>query len=597
MSDPTIIELNDVGKMYKIFPTKLSNFLDAIGSSWLLPWKKNDYREFWALKGINLHIGRGERVGIIGRNGAGKTTMLKLLTGNFESTEGRVQVNGSVQALMTTGAGFHPEFTGRENIEVSLTYQGLNPREIEEAIQEIVEFTELESFIDQPFKTYSQGMKARLTFTTATTISPELLIVDEILGAGDGYFITKSTERVEKLVKESGATVLIVSHALDQVTRFCTRAIWVDRGKILQDGPSLEVVKAYGQFLSMKTEQRLRAKNRAVAATGKSITTENQSYRASLVLRVAVEGGDETSCDISRIELNEDDEVYESLSVGGPQDGDRTKPGFVALDESQNWSKPNGEDGCYYRSLSPNGESKSATMGQAVFNLWSLFPDTRYSFKITYRAQNAENAWVEVLHRGKQILKHSLKQNTHSWNSEVVDLPQMLCLDSDDDQREDAPKDSGNESAREVRRWPSKGTIMIQEVSVSGPNGANQAVFNPHDVLTIDLNVRATKETELPVKPVVNIHRLDGILVSKHHPDDPFLQDFTASNQAAFRLELPDLNLGAGTYVFSVALYGREISDPDRYDLIDRSYEFEVQSYEPRYQNAVFHHPGNWRAT
>ena len=180
----TMLRLEGVGKMYKMYSKRLDSYLDAANLGWLLPWRRLDYDEFWALRDVDLEVDSGTRLGIIGRNGAGKTTLLKLLTQNVAPTEGTIEVKGQVQALLEAGAGFHPEFTGYENIRASLTYQGMAPDQIEEAIKDIQTFTELGQFLAQPFKTYSAGMKSRLTFATATVLNPDILIVDEILGAG-----------------------------------------------------------------------------------------------------------------------------------------------------------------------------------------------------------------------------------------------------------------------------------------------------------------------------------------------------------------------------------------------------------------------------
>ena len=203
MSDDIAIHLARVGKMYRIFPTRIDTALDALGVARLMPWHRPKYQEFWALREIDLELKRGHRIGIIGRNGAGKSTLLKLISGNLPPTEGEIEVRGNVQALLEAGAGFHPEFTGYENIHASLTYQGLTTPEIRAATDEIAEFTELGQFLSRPFKTYSAGMQARLNFATATAVKPEILIVDEILGAGDAYFFSKSTDRMVKLVEEA----------------------------------------------------------------------------------------------------------------------------------------------------------------------------------------------------------------------------------------------------------------------------------------------------------------------------------------------------------------------------------------------------------
>ena len=226
------IKLDGVGKMYKIFSSRTANLKDALG---LPSVRKSRYSAFWAVRDIDLELAQGQRLGIIGRNGAGKSTILKLITQNVAPTEGTVTVEGQVQALLDTGGGLHPEFTGDENIEASLTFLGLGHGEIRAARDDIAEFTELGRFLEQPFKTYSTGMQARLAFGIATTIQPEILVVDEILGAGDAYFFSKSITRMQRLI-ESGASVLLVSHALDQIIRFCDEAIWLERGQIVMRG-------------------------------------------------------------------------------------------------------------------------------------------------------------------------------------------------------------------------------------------------------------------------------------------------------------------------------------------------------------------------
>ena len=246
MSD-VAVSLSGVGKRYKIFRNRRDHLLDAFGFTNLMPWLKHSYRDFWALRGIDLELKKGHRIGIIGRNGAGKTTLLKLITGNLPPTEGTVDVDGEVHALLDVSGGFHPEFTGRENIRAALTYQGLSTKEIRSAETDIAEFTDLGQFFDQPFKTYSLGMQARLTFACATTFTPDVLIVDEVLGAGDAAFYRRSTDRMRELMN-TGASVLLVSHALQQIQRFCSETVWLEHGEIVMRGGTTEVVKAYEKF-------------------------------------------------------------------------------------------------------------------------------------------------------------------------------------------------------------------------------------------------------------------------------------------------------------------------------------------------------------
>jgi len=250
MSEEAAIVLDKTTKVYRLQGT--SQQRPTLGSLFGFGKKAGEQlassREFVALDNISLTVGKGERIGLVGRNGAGKTTLLKLLCGNFTPTTGTVKVNGTVQALMTMGTGFHPDHSGRRNAEMSLKYNGLSADDQAEAMRDIEEFCELGEFFDQPLKVYSLGMQARLMFAVATAVKPEILVVDEVLGAGDAYFIAKSKLRVERLVN-SGCTMILVSHSMSQILELCTRAIWLDRGKIRLNDEAFLVVKAYEEFV------------------------------------------------------------------------------------------------------------------------------------------------------------------------------------------------------------------------------------------------------------------------------------------------------------------------------------------------------------
>lgn len=248
MHDALAIEFVSVSKVYQLYGSQVDQLISVLGLQRIGLRPRTEPSSFVALNDISLSVPRGHRLGVIGRNGAGKTTLLKLICGNVTPTSGTVRVHGSVQALMTAGTGFHPDHTGRENILGSLQYNGLRKDEYQEAIDGIVDFCELGEFIDQPFKTYSLGMQARLMFATATAIRPDILIVDEVLGAGDAYFVAKSRMRVETLI-QSGCTMLLVSHSMQQVMELCEEAIWLDAGAIRMQGTAFDVVKAYEEYI------------------------------------------------------------------------------------------------------------------------------------------------------------------------------------------------------------------------------------------------------------------------------------------------------------------------------------------------------------
>jgi lipopolysaccharide transport system ATP-binding protein len=215
--------------------------------------KRQYFREFWALRDVNFEVGKGEVLGIIGQNGAGKSTLLQLLCGTLTPTSGSVKVNGRIAALLELGAGFNPEFSGRENVFMSAAILGLSQKEIEARYEEIVDFSGIRDFIDQPVKTYSSGMFVRLAFSVATSVDPDILVIDEALSVGDGAFARKSFDRIMRL-KSQGKTILFCSHSLYQVEALCNKAIWIDNGRIAEIGIPSKVVMAYNENLQSSIE-------------------------------------------------------------------------------------------------------------------------------------------------------------------------------------------------------------------------------------------------------------------------------------------------------------------------------------------------------
>jgi len=256
MSD-IVIHARDLTKVYRLYTSPRYRFLDMFG---LLRNTAGAYTEHAALGGVSLDIRRGEKVAFIGRNGAGKSTLLKLFTGVIEPTAGTLDVRGKAHALLQIGTGFHPDFSGRENVFAYLAQLGVTGREAEKKYDEIVEFAELEEYIGQPVKTYSSGMAVRLMFSTSTAITPDLLVLDEVLGVGDSYFANKSYERIRQLCERDGTTLLLVTHDVYSAVKICNRAIWIDRGTVLMDADSPVVVKAYEDSVRQQEENRLRVK-------------------------------------------------------------------------------------------------------------------------------------------------------------------------------------------------------------------------------------------------------------------------------------------------------------------------------------------------
>ncbi|MGB9979576.1 ABC transporter ATP-binding protein [Methanobacterium sp.] len=239
--DKTVIRVKDVGMEFNLSQEKVDNLKEYVIK---LLKRELLFQEFWALKNISFEIKEGDRVGIIGLNGAGKSTLLKIISGVMKPTEGDVKIKGKLVPLLELGAGFDKNYTGRENIFLNGSMLGYTKEFLEEKYDEIVEFSEIGKFIDVPIKNYSSGMKARLGFSIATMIEPEILVLDEVLSVGDAKFRKKSEQRIMSLFNK-GITVLFVSHSIHQVKRLCNKAIWLDHGKIVMQGDVEEVCAAY----------------------------------------------------------------------------------------------------------------------------------------------------------------------------------------------------------------------------------------------------------------------------------------------------------------------------------------------------------------
>jgi ABC-type polysaccharide/polyol phosphate transport system ATPase subunit len=238
--DNIAIKVEHVYKSFTIYYDRANTLKERI--LFLARNKRREKRQ--VLKDINIEIKKGETVGLIGVNGSGKSTLLKLMTKIIYPNKGKIETYGKLTSLLELGAGFHPDFSGRENIYFNASIFGLTKKEIDERLEQIIEFSELREFIDNPVRTYSSGMYMRLAFSVAINVDAEILLIDEILSVGDQHFQEKCFEKMRELKKE-GKTMVFVTHSLGSVTDLCDRAIWIHNGEVRMDGDSKEVVEEY----------------------------------------------------------------------------------------------------------------------------------------------------------------------------------------------------------------------------------------------------------------------------------------------------------------------------------------------------------------
>ncbi len=245
-----VIEVKDVTKSFKVYLDKGSQLKER-----LLFRKRSRYEERKVLRGISFSVKKGEAIGLIGHNGCGKSTTLKLLTRIMYPDSGSIKMQGRVSSLIELGAGFHPDMSGRENIYTNAAIFGLNKKEIDSRIQSIIDFSELKDFIDNPVRTYSSGMYMRLAFSVAINVDADILLIDEILAVGDANFQSKCFNKLRE-IKSQGTTIVIVSHSLGQIEQICDRSIWIHEGLIKAEGPPKEIDLEYLDYMSRKIQDR-----------------------------------------------------------------------------------------------------------------------------------------------------------------------------------------------------------------------------------------------------------------------------------------------------------------------------------------------------
>ena len=281
------IRIENLTKVYNLYEKKSDRLKETLSIS-----RKNYHKEFYAVKNFNLEIQKGETVGIIGKNGSGKSTLLKMLTGVLTPTKGSIQVNGKVAALLELGAGFNMEYTGIENIYLNGTMMGYSRDEMDERVKKIVEFADIDRFINQPVKTYSSGMFVRLAFAVAINVDPDILIVDEALSVGDLFFQLKCYKKFEDF-KKQGKTILMVTHDASSVIKYCDYAVVMNEGEKIAQGPSNQMVDIYKKILAhqygegiadeLPEEQFLEEETDAFQGTGGNIWKESMIVNPDFV--------------------------------------------------------------------------------------------------------------------------------------------------------------------------------------------------------------------------------------------------------------------------------------------------------------------------
>ncbi|MCX5824885.1 MAG: ABC transporter ATP-binding protein [Deltaproteobacteria bacterium] len=300
------INVTNLGKAYKQYPNRWSRLAE-----WVMPFRGARHQLKWVLQGINFRVDPGEAVGIIGINGAGKSTLLKLITGTVQPTTGKITTSGRIAAMLELGMGFHPDFTGRQNVMMAGQLLGLNVNEIAALMPDIEAFAEIGDYIDQPVRIYSSGMQMRLAFSVATARRPDLLIVDEVLSVGDVYFQHKSFNRIREFRKQ-GTTLLIVSHDKEAIQSICDRAILLDASRVAKEGAPEEIMDFYNAMLADTKNKTVEVKRlqdgraQTISGTGEARVEEIALYNSKGELSEFISVGE-------RVELRIKVKVHDNI--------------------------------------------------------------------------------------------------------------------------------------------------------------------------------------------------------------------------------------------------------------------------------------------
>lgn len=305
------VRVSNLSKCYQIYDRPIDRLKQTLWRG-----RKRYYREFWALRGISFDVRKGETLGIIGRNGSGKSTVLHLLCGTHGASTGEVAVCGRVAALLELGAGFNPEFTGRENVYMNAAILGLTQKEVDSKYREIVEFADIGEFVDQPVKTYSSGMYVRLAFAVAVSVDPEILVVDEALSVGDTAFRNKCIERIKGL-QRSGTSIIFVSHDLSTLQLICDRVLWLDAGRMKAIGNPVAVCQEYYVSTTGGAGDMCQAPQRAVPQqnTGMARFTEASLHLGAHQVRPLYQIGEEVRFRFSLEAIRELGPVVFAISI------------------------------------------------------------------------------------------------------------------------------------------------------------------------------------------------------------------------------------------------------------------------------------------
>lgn len=533
--DEPIIIANELQKIYRLYAKPHYRFLDMMG--FLRP-NAGYYSEHIAVNKLNLTIKAGEKVALIGRNGAGKSTLLKLISGVIMPTSGTLKVRGNARALLQIGTGFHADFTGRENISAYLAQLGVMGKKIHQLIDEIVDFSELEEYIDQPLKTYSTGMAARLMFATSTAVVPDLLILDEILSVGDAYFTQKSMDRVSELCDAKNTTLLLVSHDTYSAAKLVDRMIWIEKGQIVSDDTPQVTLKAYEDSIRAQEEQRLR-KKAIVQLTEHFVDLKNLKANAKNLMVVEMAAAENhPQPDLvyfSEVNLFEDDKLIASIPFTSKEQDPHV--GFV---DSPCW----GEIGiCAEKPARPmlNYGSPDHKVGVYfwVDNLVEKIAQQKLKLQLSYYSPKPVNLNVNIFTHDTAVASFPLQSESNHWITYSEKITSQI----------EKVNIGVNQSGR-----AGSGAIVIESMELFNHEDKNTAILEHDKSAKFVLNYRITDPALKQKLNIMLVIFKDGIGTACRYFTESLLFDAQAKPTGSFTIQFDKLRLGVGEYLVQILI-------------------------------------------
>jgi lipopolysaccharide transport system ATP-binding protein len=578
----------DLKKVYRLYAKPAYRFLDMFG---MLGRKAGAYTEHAALDGVNLEIRRGEKVAIIGRNGAGKSTFLKLVTGVIQPTAGTLQVALDVHALLQIGTGFHPDFTGRENVRAYLAQLGLSGAEAAHRCEDAIAFAELEEYIDQPVKVYSTGMAMRLMFAASTAITPDLLVLDEILGVGDAYFAQKSYERMRELCDRNGSTLLLVTHDIYSATRMCNRVIWLERGTVAMDGAAAEVVEAYAESIRAQEEHRLRMKKQAQLTVASA-----PGIQPPVLVEVQASSHHLQPCPVyfNRIALMNGPNVITELPLGDaddPQTG-----GSQVVEEGSAWGEPVEWQGRRARPMLHYGSPFHKVTGALALPPELPSTDGGLTLRLDYWSDEPCELRVRCFQDGRPADLGRFTTDAARWSTHAVAYSPLA--------------DAHTAAALIPSEAPvlqGSGAIVITQVAMVDQAGAETHTVRHGEEVTFRIHYRIRKKglrEKAQVFIVVSRNTIERIC---KFMTDALCFDENSADSGIIEMRLPKMMLGTGQYSVAAQIatagYIEQDSkkffsiDPDVYHCIMYALEFTVMDAGWIGDGTIFEGDGQWSIT